>query len=134
MVKYLRPMEALADIRVLRALTEPVADVKKRATRLVSMLRRTLPEWFDIKLVTGVSMAGGGSLPTREIPTILVGLRGADLSAAALEERLRWRELPIIVRVADDQVLLDVRTLDPEEFAEIRDALKAILAEGRTGA
>ena len=133
MVKYLRPAEALADIRVLRALTEPVADVKKRATRLVSMLRRALPEGLDIKLVTGVSMAGGGSLPTREIPTLLIGLRFASLSAAALEERLRRRELPIIVRVVADEVLLDVRTLDPEEFAEIRDALKAILAEEKAG-
>jgi hypothetical protein len=41
-------------------------------------------------------------------------------------------ELPIIVRVADDQVLLDVRTVDPEEFAEIRDALKAILADRKS--
>ena len=74
-------------------------------------------------------MAGGGSLPTREIPTLLVGLRVAFHSAAAHEERLRRRELPVIVRVAADQVLLDVRTVDPEEFAGIRDALKAILAE-----
>ena len=96
---------------------------------LASLLRRSLPKGFDIKLVNGVSMAGGGSLPTREIPTVLIGLRVASLSAAALEERLRRRETPVIVRVADDQVLLDVRTLDPEEFAEIRDALKAILAE-----
>jgi L-seryl-tRNA(Ser) seleniumtransferase len=132
MVKYLRPAEALADIRVLRALTEPVADVKKRAKRLVSMLRRALPKGLDIKLVTGVSMAGGGSLPTREIPTVLVGLRAQSLSAAALEESLRRRETPVIVRVADDQVLLDVRTLDPQEFAEIRDALKAILSERKT--
>jgi L-seryl-tRNA(Ser) seleniumtransferase len=133
MVKYLRPAEALADIRVLRALTEPVADVKKRATRLAAILRRALSERLDIKLITGVSMAGGGSLPTREIPTILVGLRVATLSAAALEERLRRRELPVIVRVAADEVLLDVRTLDPEEFTEIREALKAILAEEKAG-
>jgi len=133
MVKYLRPAEALADIRVLRALTEPVADVKKRAKRLAAILRRALPEKIAIKFIAGVSMAGGGSLPTQEIPTLLVGLRAAFLSAAALEERLRRRELPVIVRVADDQLLLDVRTLDPDEFAEIRDALKAILAEGKAG-
>jgi len=131
MVKYLRPAEALADIRVLRALTEPVLDVKKRAKRLAAMLRRALPKGLEIQLITGVSMAGGGALPTREIPTVLVALRAQSLSAAALEEHLRRRETPVIVRVADDQVLLDVRTLDPEEFAEIRDALKAILAEGK---
>jgi L-seryl-tRNA(Ser) seleniumtransferase len=129
MVKYLRPAEALADIRVLRALTEPVADVKKRAKRLAAILRRALPEKIAIKIIAGVSMAGGGSLPTQEIPTVLVGLRVVGLSAAALEERLRRRELPVIVRVADDQVLLDVRTVDPEEFAGIREAMKAIVTE-----
>jgi len=134
MVKYLRPSEALADIRVLRALTETIADVKKQAKRLAAMIRRAVPEELVVNLATGVSMAGGGSLPTREIPTVLVGLRAHSFSAAALEEGLRRREPPVIVRVADDQVLLDVRTLDPEEFPEIRDALKDIMAEGRAGA
>jgi L-seryl-tRNA(Ser) seleniumtransferase len=129
MVKYLWPAEALKGIRVLRTLTEPFADVKKRAKRLAAMLRRALPEGFEIQLVNGISMAGGGALPTREIPTFLVGLRVAGLSVSALESKLRRRELPIIARVAVDQLLLDVRTLDPEEFADIRDALLAISAE-----
>jgi len=123
LVKYLRPAEALTDLRVLRALTEPVAEVRKRAKRLAAMIRRALPEGTDIRLVSGVSMAGGGSLPTREIPTVLIGLRVANLSAAALESRLRRNETPVIVRVADDRALLDLRTVDPGEFAEIRDAL-----------
>ena len=126
LVKYLRPAEALTDLRVLRALTEPVAEVRKRAKRLAAMIHRALPEGTDIRLVSGVSMAGGGSLPTREIPTVLIGLRVANLSAAALESRLRRNETPVIVRVADDRALLDLRTVDPGEFAEIRDALSRI--------
>ncbi len=126
LVKYLRPAEALTALRVLRALTEPVAEVRKRAKRLAAMIRRALPEGTDIRLVSGVSMAGGGSLPTREIPTVLIGLRVANLSAAALESRLRRNETPVIVRVADDRALLDLRTVDPGEFAEIRDALSRI--------
>ena len=131
MVKYLRPAEALAEIRVLRALTESAADVKKRAKRLAAMLRRALPTGVEIELVAGVSMAGGGSLPTREIPTSLVGLRVAGLSVSALESKLRRRALPVIARVAIDQLLLDLRTIDPVEFADIRDALKEVLAEGQ---
>ena len=127
MVKYLRPDEALAGIRVLKALTEPLDGVRKRARRLAAVLRRSLPEGLSVALVDGVSMAGGGALPTREIPTVLVGVRAAALSAAALEERLRGGETPIIVRVADDRVLLDLRTIDADEFPAIRDALKGIL-------
>ena len=129
LVKYLRPAEALTDLRVLRALTEPVAEVRKRAKRLAVMIRRALPEGTDIRLVSGVSMAGGGSLPTREIPTVLIGLRFANLSAAALESRLRRNETPVIVRVADDRALLDLRPVDPGEVAEIRDALFRIATD-----
>ena len=127
LVKYLRPDEALAGIRVLKALTEPLDGVRKRARRLAAVLRRSLPEGLSVALVDGVSMAGGGALPTREIPTVLVGVRAAALSAAALEERLRRGETPIIVRVADDRVLLDLRTIDAGEFPAIRDAVKGIL-------
>jgi len=110
----------------VQAPEEFVKGLRKRAKRLAAMIRRALPEGTDIRLVSGVSMAGGGSLPTREIPTVLIGLRVANLSAAALESRLRRNETPVIVRVADDRALLDLRTVDPGEFAEIRDALSRI--------
>jgi L-seryl-tRNA(Ser) seleniumtransferase len=81
----------------------------------------------------GVSMAGGGSLPTQEIPTVLIGIAAQSLSAAALEECLRKRETPVIVRVADDRVLLDARTLDAGEMIEIRDAFLSIMRDGAAG-
>lgn len=129
LVKYLRPAEALADIRVLRALTEPVTEVRRRAKRLAAALRRDHSEGLDVRIVNGVSMAGGGSLPMREIATVLVALQAHSLSAADLEGRLRRLETPVIVRVADDQVLMDVRTLDPDEISMIRGSLKAVLAK-----
>jgi L-seryl-tRNA(Ser) seleniumtransferase len=133
LVKYLRPEEALIDIRVLRALTEPLEILKKRAQRLAALFRRTLPQGLTLSLIKGVSMAGGGSLPTQEIPTVLIGICAKSLSAAALEEGLRKWKTPIIVRVADDQVLLDLRTLDAEECIEIRDALRTMVTEGAVG-
>ncbi|HUV06254.1 MAG TPA: L-seryl-tRNA(Sec) selenium transferase [Spirochaetia bacterium] len=133
LVKYLRPEEALVDIHVLRALTEPLEAVKKRAKHLAALLRRNLPQGLTLSLIKGVSMAGGGSLPTQEIPTALIGIRATSLSAAALEEGLRKWKTPIIVRVADDQVLLDARTLDAQENKEIRDAIHAIASDGAAG-
>jgi L-seryl-tRNA(Ser) seleniumtransferase len=133
LVKYLRPKEALVDIRVLRALTESLDAVKKRAKRLAALLRRTLPQGLTISLIEGVSMAGGGSLPTQEIPTFLIGICAKSFSAAALEEGLRRWKTPIIVRVADDQVLLDLRTLDAEEYSEICDAFRAMETDGAAG-
>jgi L-seryl-tRNA(Ser) seleniumtransferase len=133
LVKYLRPAEALVDIRVLRALTEPLDTVKKRARRLAALLRRTLPQGLTVSLMKGVSMAGGGSLPTQEIPTVLIGIRATSISAAILEKCLRKWKTPIIVRVADDRVLLDVRTIDADEYSEIRDAFRTTIRDGAAG-
>ncbi|MDP1992390.1 MAG: L-seryl-tRNA(Sec) selenium transferase [Syntrophales bacterium] len=130
LVKYLRPEEALIDIRVLRALTEPLETLKRRAQRLAALLRRTVPQGLTLSLIKGVSMAGGGSLPTQEIPTVLIGICAKSVSAVALEEGLRKWKTPIIVRVADDLVLLDLRTLDVEECIEIRDALRTMVTDG----
>ena len=130
LAKYLRPREALSDIRVLRALTEPLDAVRKRARRLVTILRRVLPEGVSCVLLNGQSMAGGGSLPTREIPTVLVALRAKAVSAAAIEERLRCGEPPIIVRVSEEQILFDLRTVDGEELVAIGNAVRDLVTGG----
>ncbi|MHB8090171.1 MAG: L-seryl-tRNA(Sec) selenium transferase [Syntrophales bacterium] len=127
LVQYLRPAGAIADIPVLHALTESLASVEKRAKKLRSLLRRHLSEGVEVKLVNGFSMAGGGSLPTQGIETALVGIRSDFGSAAEIERGLRQCDPPVIVRVADDQVLLDPRTLWEEDFNEIREALREVL-------
>ena len=127
LIKYLQPAKAIVDIPVLRALTESLTEVRKRARKLLTLLKRHFAEGVEIRLVNGFSMAGGGSLPTMGIETALVGIRADFGSAAEIERGLRERDQPIIVRVADDQVLLDPRTLRDEDFKEICDALREVL-------
>ena len=100
--------------------------MKKRAHRLLRLLRLTVLDVLDLSLESGVSMTGGGSLTTQEIPTALVALRPRSLSAARLEEALRRLPTPVIARIAEDAVLLDVRTLMEEELGWIRDGLSAL--------
>jgi L-seryl-tRNA(Ser) seleniumtransferase len=133
MVEYLKPAEALEEIRVLKSLTESAEEVHRRAGRLVRMLRRAMPQGLRISLLSGTSMAGGGSLPAREIPTSLIAVCAEGFTAAALEERLRLGDTPVIARVAEDRVLFDARTLDEEECTAIRDSLARIVAVGGAG-
>ncbi len=120
---YLDPGRVLEDIPTLKALTEPPAEVRKRARRLVSLIRRSRPEGITVALRPGSAMAGGGSLPARDIPTWMVAVKRAGLSPSSLGERLRRLPLPVIARIADEEVLLDVRTLDDGDFRAVRDAL-----------
>jgi L-seryl-tRNA(Ser) seleniumtransferase len=122
---YLSPREAVDRLRILKALTEPISDVTRRARKLFAMLKRALPSSFSLVLKSGESMVGGGALPGMTIPTMLLGVRIAGLSASRLEERLRQLEIPIIARVANDELLLDLRTIGEEELKIIRDELSS---------
>jgi L-seryl-tRNA(Ser) seleniumtransferase len=126
LMHYLNPVAAVNKIRSLKALTEPVADVKKRAEELIEKLQK---ENFDSLIFTlreDFAAAGGGSLPTQQIPTFLVGITNKKMSASKMEEKLRKIEVPIIVRVDKDEILIDLRTVAEDEFAFIVEGLKQI--------
>jgi len=128
MMQYFQPEKAVNRLRVLKALTEPLKDVDKRAKKLFSLLRKEHWEGVFMSIKKGFSMSGGGSLPTQEIPTILLSLVSKHLSPSNLEERLRYLEIPIIARIADDEVLFDLRTIEEEEFSFIRSGLRHIFS------
>jgi L-seryl-tRNA(Ser) seleniumtransferase len=126
MMQYLQPERAVGSLRVLKALTEPLTDVNKRAKKLLSLLRKEHLEGLLLSLKKGFSMSGGGSLPTKEIATMLLSVVSKHISPSSLEEHLRYLDIPIIARIAEDEVLFDLRTIEEEEFTYIRDGLKRI--------
>ena len=72
----------------------------------------------------GASEMGGGALPGVELPTALVAIRSEKASAAEIAKRLRCREVPVIARLQDDEVVRDVRTLLPGEEEIVVEAVK----------
>jgi L-seryl-tRNA(Ser) seleniumtransferase len=125
---YLNEREAVAGLRSLTALTEPVEAATRRARKLLQMIKRENLPGVTLVLKKGSSMSGGGSLPTQQIPTMLVALRSGKLSTSRIDEKLRALPVPVVARIADDEILFDPRTLSAEELPEILIALKAVLA------
>jgi len=123
---YLDPKEAVSRLRILKALTEPLSDVTRRAKKLLGMLKRVLPASFSLMLKPGESMVGGGALPGLSIPTMMLGIRFSELSTSRLEESLRRLEIPIIARVVHDEILLDLRTIEENELKIIRDGFLSL--------
>jgi L-seryl-tRNA(Ser) seleniumtransferase len=121
--------EPEADIPAQRMLRAGSQELAERAADLAGLLGG-LPGW-RIEVVPLVSQAGGGALPAVDLPGWGVRARPESLSAAAAEEGLRRRGVPVIVRIKDDALLFDVRCLTPEDPAEIRRALAALSAEAR---
>ena len=65
-------------------------------------------------------------MPEVGIPTMLLGIRANEVSAGRLEAGLRRLEIPIIVRVAHEEILLDSRTIAEDELTVIRDGLLSL--------
>ncbi|MBV9928629.1 MAG: L-seryl-tRNA(Sec) selenium transferase [Acidobacteria bacterium] len=119
--------EAVREVPALRMLSATRADVESRARAFAERLRSRLgPSALDFELVEGESAVGGGSAPTTHPPTSLVALTHPALSADALDRCLRRHAPPVIARILDDRVLLDLRTVAESEEGELLEALVSL--------
>ena len=96
------------DLPVLRMLRMPVEEIGARAEALAGGLRKA---GFGAAVIEGQSTLGGGSAPGETLPTRLVELRHPTLSAKALEARLRQLDPPVVARIQNDRVVVDLRTV-----------------------
>jgi len=126
LMHYLNPADAVKKLRSLKALTEPVAAVKKRAEKLITKLQKENFASLKFSLHEDFAAAGGGSLPTQQIPTVLVAIKNKKMSASKMEEKLRKMEVPVIVRVDKDEILIDMRTVAEDEFRFIIEGLRQV--------
>jgi L-seryl-tRNA(Ser) seleniumtransferase len=110
------------EIPVLRQLLEPAARLELRARRLAERLAKAAGARLEVSLLEQRTLVGGGSLPGFELASWAVALRGSE-SAEELAARLRAAEVPVIARVQDGLVLLDVRTLLADDEAAVEAAL-----------
>jgi L-seryl-tRNA(Ser) seleniumtransferase len=121
---YLDPQQALAEIPALRMIATPAEELRRRCRRLQRRLRRVCGQNLAIAVVPITSTVGGGALPQTELPGYALAITAADRSIDALAELLRKGETPVIGRIHEDRLLLDPRTLAPEEEGRLVEALK----------
>ena len=113
-------------IPVFRMLTMTRDEIAGRADALVAALKKTPGVITDV--IGGFSTVGGGSAPGSALPTALVAIVTKGLSAAALESRLREGHPPLIARIEDDQVLIDLRTVSPDDDASLTATVAAAVS------
>jgi L-seryl-tRNA(Ser) seleniumtransferase len=123
--------EARRSIPLLRALARPPAELAAAAARAVEVLRGRIGAEFEIAAVEVLGEVGGGSLPGIEIPSHAVALRCGNLGADDLAGRLRAGDPPILGRIQDDRLLLDLRAIQEEDLDGFLDDLARILTEGQ---
>jgi L-seryl-tRNA(Ser) seleniumtransferase len=116
-------LERWEQVPALRMIRQSAAEIRERAGRLLPSLLAALPG-LKAELAPGESVIGGGATPEQSIPTWLIAIECADEGAA--QRRLRANDPPVIARVEDKRLLLDLRTVLPEEETELAAALQAL--------
>jgi L-seryl-tRNA(Ser) seleniumtransferase len=106
------------EVPALRMLMLTRDEIYERADRLMGCIP------LKAELVDGESVIGGGSTPAQSMPTCLIAISSDDV--AGLERRLRLGDPPVIARIEDERLLLDLRTvLDDDELAAAVQAAEA---------
>jgi L-seryl-tRNA(Ser) seleniumtransferase len=121
---------ALDEVPALQMIRMTAEEIGRRARKLAGELRPQLPAGeADLEVVAGASLIGGGSTPDRELPTHLIRISSARYSAARLEERLRRapQGISVIARVEEERLVIDLRTVFPEQESVLAAALVAAL-------
>jgi L-seryl-tRNA(Ser) seleniumtransferase len=116
---------ALDEIPTVRMIRLSADEIGQRAVAFADLLREILPADAEIQVRAGFSVIGGGSTPDQQLPTHLIALASRIHSAAQIEERLRKSAhgAPVVARVAGGRLILDLRTVFPDEEAALAAAL-----------
>src|SRR5438270_2889987 len=114
-----------AAIPALRMMRLTKQEIAARAEALVQKLRSTAPKW-ELEIIDGESVVGGGAAPSAVLPTRLIAMSLPGSTTDWLSARLRRCDPPIVARVEDGRVLLDLRTVFPEQDRAIADAVQSI--------
>jgi L-seryl-tRNA(Ser) seleniumtransferase len=117
---------ATETVPVQRMLHDTAEDIESRAQALAGTLAA---QGWRVAMITGASAVGGGSAPGVQLPTVLMAIERAGESAAATEQWLRSLDPPVIARIEHDRVLLDLRTVLPDQDAVLADLLGRTLQQ-----
>jgi L-seryl-tRNA(Ser) seleniumtransferase len=111
------------EVPVVQMLAATAEEVEQRARSVVEGIPQT---GLVLELQAGESAIGGGAGPTSNLPTTLIAISDPNKTAQEIERQLRTASPPIIARISEGKVLLDLRTVFSDQLEGLRDALKTV--------
>ena len=115
--------KAASEIPVLQMLSLTAGEIEQRARTIVEQVGSTK---LNLTLEPGESALGGGAAPTSKLPTTIIAITDPRRSAAELEQQLRRSSPAVIARISDEKILLDLRTVSPEDLPALITVLKSL--------
>lgn len=124
--EYLNEENAIKNIPVLSLITKDIKEIEESAIKLYEKLSN-LKDVADIKVEDTLSQIGGGSLPTEKIKSKCISIVPKNISTASLEEQLRLNENPVVARISDDKLIIDMRCILEDEIEILAEKIINIL-------
>jgi len=121
---YLDPEEALREIPTLRMLAVALPELEERARALARGVADA-EGGVGARAAEGQGVVGGGTFPGVKLPSWTVRIQMRGLSSQDLVHRLRTQALPVVARVEDDEVVLDLRTVGAMDDPVLQEALSS---------
>ncbi len=113
--EYVNNENALKAIPVLNMITATQDDMRGKAIILAEQVRRGT-DAFDVEVIKSEGQIGGGSTPNQFIKSYSVSIKGRNVTPDRIERDMRSWECPVIVRISQDRVLIDMRTVREDEI------------------
>ncbi|WP_417910830.1 L-seryl-tRNA(Sec) selenium transferase [Candidatus Electronema sp. PJ] len=127
---YRDPITVCERIPTLQMISAPLALVGQRAEQLVALLQERISKFCAVQTVDTLAQVGGGAMPEQHLASRGVELRPSFMRVSRLEKELRSLAVPVIGRIEDDRLLLDMRTVREDELILIAEGLEQIFQRG----
>jgi L-seryl-tRNA(Ser) seleniumtransferase len=118
---------SFAEVPAHRMIAMPIDEIRALSLAFIDGIRKSgLSKGLKLEIMEGKSAIGGGSGPTSHPPTVLISISHQSLTPDQIESTLRHSSPPVIARIADDRVLLDLRTVAHDEVPALSEAILAL--------
>ena len=113
--EYLNEEDAIKNIPVLSLITKDIKEIEVSANKLYEKLN-DIKDLAKVEIEDTLSQIGGGSLPAERIKSKCITILPKNISTSALEEKLRLGENPVVGRISEGKLILDMRTILDDEI------------------
>lgn len=124
---YYSMEDAISNIPTLKMLTAGQDVLRERAKKILSTIDDI--KEINIEILEDFSEAGGGSMPGVSIKTTVLRVKHSHKNATEISRELRLCEVPIVCRVADDALILDMRTISDNDIGDISRMFYSVLGD-----
>ena len=124
---YLNKKRLTDKLPMLQRYTRSIAELREVADKLANHLRQIFGDAIQVTVEESTAQIGSGSLPVDTLPSLVVSLYAPQISAEVLAAHFRAQPMPVIGRVQDGQLRLDVRTVFEGELEWIVEAAKRVM-------